>query len=238
MKREVRRISAIMHAAGAFDRAEKSRQEDPQVIQQPLIKKPFLGLRKVFHVLTSSVVPLLYWYLPVYASLEASRICVLILLLVALALFSLFDGARLLFPALNRLVMDRFSLLIRETERNKITGATFTCLSFLVVVFSFPREIAVTAMLFLALGDTAAEIAGKNWGGRKYHGRSLEGMAGFFVVAFPLAWIVIQDWPVAFVSAGMGALIEFFSIGIDDNLTVPVGSAISLWLILSFLQKI
>jgi len=227
-----------MPAAGAFDRVEKSRQEEPQVIQQPLIEKPFLGLRKVFHVLTSSVVPLLYWFLPFYVSLEGSRIFLLELLLFGLVLFFLFDGARLLFPALNRLVMDRLSLLIRETEKKKMTGATFTCLSFLVVVFFFSREVAVTAMLFLTLGDTAAEIAGKNWGGRKYHGRSLEGMAGFFIISFPLAWIVIQDWRVALTAAVMGALVEFFSIGIDDNLTVPVGSAISLWLISSFLQKI
>jgi dolichol kinase len=234
----MRRVSAIVHAAGAFARVEKSRQDGPEVTHEPFIEKPFLGLRKVFHVLTSSVVPLLYWYLPSYVSLEASRIFILVLLLVFLAFFSLFDGARLLLPTLNRLVMDRLSLLIRKTEKNKITGATFTSLSFLIVVFLFSREVAVTAMLFLTLGDTAAEIAGKNWGGRKYHGRSLEGMAGFFIIAFPLAWIVLQDWPVALAAAGMGALVEFFSIGVDDNLTVPVGSAISLWLVLSFLQKI
>lgn len=227
-----------MNTAGTFDLGPRSRQEGPLVMQQSSREKPFLGLRKVFHVLTSSVVPLLYWFLPFYASLEGSRVFVLLLLLSALTLFSLFDGARLLSPILNRLVMKRLSCLIRETEKKKVTGATFTCLSFLVVVFFFSREVAVVAMLFLTLGDTAAEIVGKNWGSRKYHGRSLEGMAGFFVAALPLAWIVLQDWRMALSGAAMGSLIEFFSIDIDDNLTVPIGSASSLWLVSLLLQKI
>lgn len=205
------------------------------MIHQSSIEKPFLGLRKVFHVLTSSVVPLFYWFLPFFTTVGEGRFFIVVCLLFALMLFSLFDGARLLSSAFNRFVMDRLSLLIRESEKKKITGATFTCLSFLVVVFVFPREVAVTAMLFLTLGDTAAEIAGKNWGSRKYNGRSLEGMAGFFIVAMPLAWIVFQDWRVALTGAVMGSLIEFFSIGVDDNLTVPVGSAMALWLALSYL---
>jgi glycerol-3-phosphate acyltransferase PlsY len=131
--------------------------------------------------------------------------------------------------------MSWFSLLIRQSEEKSLTGATFTCLSFLLVVYLFSREIAVTAMLFLSLGDTAAEIVGKNWGRRKYFGRSLEGMGGFFVVALPLAWIVLQDWRVAFMGAVLGALIEFFSMGIDDNLTVPMGSAMALWLLTSII---
>lgn len=204
------------------------------IVKSPAAK-PFLGLRKVFHVFNSSVVPLLYWFLPFVDSAEEGRVLLLYLLSCALLLYVLFDGARLLSPPFNRFIMDRFSLLIRQSEEKSFTGATFVCLSFLVVVFFFPREIAVAAMLFLALGDTVAEIAGKNWGHRKYFGRSLEGMGGFFLVAFPLAWIVLQDWCIAGMGAALGALVEFFSIGIDDNLTVPIGSAIALWALTLFM---
>jgi glycerol-3-phosphate acyltransferase PlsY len=200
---------------------------------KPPVSKPFLGFRKVFHVFSSSVVPLFYWFLPFFATAEEGRAFLLIVLSCALMAFLLFDGARLLSPVCNRFFMSWFSRLIRQSEEKSLTGATFTCLSFLLVVYLFSREIAVTAMLFLSLGDTAAEIVGKNWGRMKYFGRSLEGMGGFFIVALPLAWIVLQDWRVAFMGAAMGALIEFFSMGIDDNLTVPIGSAMALWLILS-----
>jgi acyl phosphate:glycerol-3-phosphate acyltransferase len=205
------------------------------VIVKSPVAKPFLGLRKVFHVFNSSVVPLLYWFLPFVDTAEEGRLFLLIILSCALLLYILFDGARLLSPAFNRFIMDRFSLLIRRSEEKSFTGATFVCLSFLVVVFFFSREIAVVSMLFLALGDTAAEIVGKNWGRRKYLGRSLEGMGGFFVVAVPVAWIVLQDWRVAVMGAAVGALVEFFSIGIDDNLTVPIGSAMALLILTLFI---
>jgi len=201
------------------------------VSQTTPVSKPFLGMRKVFHVFTSSAIPLFYWFLPFFDTAREGRAFILIVLSSAFVLFFLFDGLRLLFPPLNRYVMRYFSLLIRQSEEKRFTGATFTCLSFLIVVFFFSREIAVTAMLFLSLGDTAAEIAGKNWGRKKYFGRSLEGMVGFFIAAFPLAWLVLQDWRVAFLGAVTGALIEFFSFRIDDNLTVPALSAASIWLI-------
>jgi dolichol kinase len=204
-------------------------------MSNPPLSKPFLGLRKVFHVFSSSVVPLFYWFLPFFATAEEGRAFLLIALSFAFMAFLLFDGTRLLFPVCNRFFMTWFSLLIRRSEEKSLSGATFTSLSFLLVVYLFSREIAVTAMLFLSLGDTAAEIAGKNWGPRKYFGRSLEGMGGFFIVAFPLAWVVLQDWRVAFMGAAMGALIEFFSMGIDDNLTVPMGSAMALWLLTSLI---
>lgn len=198
--------------------------------------KPFLGMRKVFHVLSSSVVPLFYWFLPFSQTAAQGRAFILIVLSFALALFFFFDGLRLISPSFNRYIMRHFSLLIRQSEEKRFTGATFTCLSFLIVVFFFSREIAVTAMLFLSLGDTSAEIVGKNWGRKKYFGRSLEGMAGFFITAFPLAWIILQDWQPALIGAIMGALIEFFSFRIDDNLTVPVLSATSIWLISQILS--
>jgi len=201
------------------------------MFQTTPVSKPFLGMRKVFHVFSSSVVPLFYWFLPFFPTAAEGRAFILIVLSVALVLFVLFDGLRLLYPPFNRYVMRHFSLLIRQSEEKRFTGATFTCLSFWVVVFFFSREIAVTGMLFLSLGDTAAEIVGKNWGRKKYFGRSLEGMGGFFIVAFPLAWMIIQDWRLAFSGAAMGALIEFFSFRIDDNLTVPILSATSIWLI-------
>ena len=205
------------------------------MIEKSPAAKPFLGLRKVFHVVNSSVVPIIYWFLPFIDTAEEGRVFLLTLLFCALVLYVLFDGARLLSPSFNRFIMARFSLLIRQSEERSFTGATFVCLSYIVVVFFFTREIAVASMLFLTLGDTAAEITGKNWGRRKYLGRSLEGMGGFFTVAVPVAWIILQDWRVAVMGAALGALVEFFSIGIDDNLTVPIGSAIALWALTTFI---
>jgi glycerol-3-phosphate acyltransferase PlsY len=203
----------------------------PDETPRSMKRKPFLGMRKVFHVVSSSAVPVFYWFLPGMDTATQGRAMTLIVLGVVTPIAFLIDGLRLLNPRFNQYIMTRFSLLIRHTEQRRFTGATFVCLSFLLVVWFFPREIAVAAMLFLSLGDTAAEIAGKNWGRRRYWGRSLEGMAGFFVAALPVGWLILGDWRIALPGAALGALIEFFSFHVDDNLTVPILSAVVLQLL-------
>jgi len=193
--------------------------------------KHFQGARKLFHVLTSSFVPLVYWFSPYLTTQQQAKIYLIVLLASSFLLFFSFDMARFLSPKINAFLMRRFSLLIRQTEAHRFTGATFVCLSFLLTILFFSREIAVAAMLFLSLGDTVAEIAGKNWGRRKFHGRSLEGMAGFFLISLPVALLILGDWRVAILGAAGGALIEFFSFRVDDNLTVPFLSALVIWLV-------
>ncbi len=198
---------------------------------EPLSSKPFLALRKVFHVITSAVFPLYYWYLPFTESAAQGRAFILIVLFAAAACLLASEAARLFVPVFNRCLMARFRLLIRPSEEKRVTGATYVCLSFLLITYFFSREIAIAAMLFLTLGDTAAEIIGKNWGRVRYRGRSLEGMAGFLAVAFPAAWLVLGDWRTALAGAAVGAAVEFFSFRVDDNLTVPVLSAVALWIL-------
>ncbi|MDR2862035.1 MAG: hypothetical protein LBV07_05760 [Syntrophobacterales bacterium] len=195
--------------------------------------KYFQGTRKLFHVFASSFVPLVYWFSP-YFTQQQTKTGLLILLSCCFIILFIMDIIRFISPPINLFLMKRFSLLIRQTETRRFTGATFMCLSFLLTIFFFSREIAVTAMLFISLGDTAAEIAGKHWGRRKFHGRSLEGMAGFFLLSLPAAWLILEDWRVAVLGAAMGALIEFFSFRVDDNLSVPFLSALSIWFILHF----
>jgi len=125
--------------------------------------------------------------------------------------------------------MKAFSFLIRKTEEKRFTGATFLCFAFLVVAFLFDRRVAITAMLFLSLGDTAAEIGGRRFGRHKVFHKSWEGAFSFFLAGFPLAWALLDDWRVAALGAAVGALVELFSYHVDDNLTVPIGAAAALW---------
>ena len=47
-------------------------------------------------------------------------------------------------------------------------------------------------------------------------------------MAFFIAFWVFEDWRIALLGAVAGALVELFSFEIDDNLTVPIGSALAL----------
>lgn len=194
-------------------------------------KKPFMGFRKLYHVLGSSFFPLAYLYLP----FEINNMnCRLLLLFATGACFltsCLLDILRLSNREFNSKFMKIFSLLIRDSEAKRLNGSTFLCLAFFLVIFFFPARIAITAMLFLSLGDPAAELWGKNFGKAKIFSKSLEGTAAFFLVAFGIAFALWHNWLIALIGALAGALVELFSFEWDDNLTVPIGSAIALWLI-------
>jgi glycerol-3-phosphate acyltransferase PlsY len=130
--------------------------------------------------------------------------------------------------------MEIFSEFIRRTETNKFNGSTFLCLAFFLVIFCFSRNVAITAMFFLSLGDAAAELGGKNFGRLKYFGKSLEGTFAFFLVAFLIAYVLFDQWQIALIGAVAGALVELLSFELDDNLTVPIGSAFALSFALIF----
>jgi len=192
--------------------------------------KPFQGYRKFYHVLASSFFPLFYLR-PPFSEGEARFLLLWVTGSCFLISFIL-DLLRLRDRGFNSRFMKAFSALIRQSEENRFNGSTFLCLAFFIVILLFPRTVAITAMLFLSLGDAAAELGGKHFGRLKIFGRSLEGTLAFFLVAFPVAYSLIDDWRVALLGALAGALVELFSFEVDDNLTVPIGSALALWMAL------
>jgi glycerol-3-phosphate acyltransferase PlsY len=193
--------------------------------------KTFQGFRKMYHVLASSLFPLAYLYPPFGLSLPNTQRWLLIVSGSCFLISFLFDFLRLRDHKFNSQIMKVFSAFIRHTETNRFNGSTFLCFAFFVVILLFPRSIAITAMLFLSLGDAAAELGGKNFGRLKVFQRTLEGTAAFFVVAFLIAFALFDDWRVAFLGALAGAMVELFSFDLDDNLTVPIGSALALSLV-------
>lgn len=190
--------------------------------------KPFQGLRKVYHVLAASLFPLFYLDPPLALSQMEARHWLLVTAGSCFALSFFLDLLRLSHREFNSRFMKLFSALIRQNEENRFNGSTFLCLAFFIVIFFFSRKVAVTAMLFLSLGDAAAELGGKNFGRLRVFGRSLEGTTAFFIVAFLIAFVLFEDWRVALLGAIAGALVELFSFEVDDNLTVPIGSALAL----------
>ena len=200
------------------------------------VRKPFQGFRKVYHVLASSMFPLAYLYPPLHLTFPETRKWILIISGTCFAGSFLLDLARLMDKKFNSWFMGLFAFLIRKTEVDKFNGSTFLCLAFFVVVLLFPRTVAITAMFFLSLGDAAAELGGKNFGRLRIFERSLEGSIAFFTVAFGVAFALFGDLKIAVLGAIAGALVELFSFDVDDNLTVPIGSALALTLVLVLLH--
>ncbi len=198
--------------------------------------KTFQGFRKMYHVLAASLFPLAYLYPPFHLSVGETRKWLLIVSAGCFLLSFVLDLLRLRDHEFNSWFMGLFSEFIRRTETNKFNGSTFLCVAFYLVIFFFNRNVAISAMFFLSLGDAAAELGGKNFGRLKIFGKSFEGTLAFFLVAFLIAYLLFENWQIALVGALAGALVELLSFELDDNLTVPIGSAIALSLALGLLH--
>lgn len=206
-----------------------------QKAEKVIETKTFQGFRKMYHVLASSLFPLAYLYPPFNMNLTDTRKWLLIVSAGCFLISFVLDLLRLRNREFNSWFMKIFAEFVRRTESDRFNGSTFLCLAFFVVIFFFPRNVAIAAMLFLSLGDAAAELSGKNFGRLRIFGRSLEGTAAFFLVAFVTAFVLFDDWRIALVGAFAGAVVELLSFEVDDNLTVPIGSAIALSLTLVLL---
>lgn len=179
---------------------------------------------------------LAYVYLPPAVSMT--------ILVAAWCLFVPFDFLRHKNPALNDWAVHAFKPIMRQSEVKKLAGTTFLLSGVLLVDILFPRPIVALTLLFLAFADPIASYFGILYGKDKIFGhKSIQGfMAAFFVcAAVTLAYLLYYDFAldrviVASLLAGLvGAFAELVPIGkLDDNLTLPVMSAVGLSILFYF----
>jgi dolichol kinase len=105
----------------------------------------------------------------------------------------------------------------------------------LVTVLVFPPDIASLAILFLALGDPAATIVGTWKGQTRFWGKSLEGNIACLVACLLVAVVVVtaRDYPpllAAVVGAFVATVFGALPLRINDNITIPFGSALAMLL--------
>ena len=149
----------------------------------------------------------------------------------------LFEITRLRLPTMNRHAIRWLSPLMKTSERQSITGATWLIAASLVAFLAFDKPIAITALLFLSLGDPAAALVGSRVPGPRIAGKSPFGTLAFLVVGLATAAVLVAvdvleyHWALG-VGAAVAALMELLPLRIDDNLTVPLisGAAITLLL--------
>lgn len=188
--------------------------------------------RKAIHLSSLSIAV-------IYCHIE--RELALILLIPIFAGFFLVDLAKNVIPPIAEWYHRTFSAMLREHELQKerlhFNGATYITLSALLLVFFFPKIIAITAFSLVAVSDTVAALAGKKFGHHRIWDKSLEGSAAFLVSALMIIFIVPKLNPTAgIVMAITATVVEAipWRIGwfkVDDNLTIPLASALAGYLV-------
>ncbi|MFO7987512.1 MAG: hypothetical protein R6U38_16750 [Desulfatiglandaceae bacterium] len=175
------------------------------------------GARKSIHY-TASLIPILYYFV-------FDRSITLSVLAVCSLTFILAEIMRMRYPGLYRIYLKIFGFMIRSHERQaKFTGATFVFLGSFLTVLLFSKEVAVTVLLFLTIGDPTACLIGLARGKHKLIGdKTLEGSLAFILASLlATCWIPMVPFPIKIAGAITAALVELIPWRIDDNLTIPL----------------
>jgi dolichol kinase len=117
--------------------------------------------------------------------------------------------------------------LLREHERTGLTGATTLIIGSFVTVLLFDRWIAMVALFFLVVSDAFGALVGSLWGKHSLFGeKTVEGCGVFLLTAVGIIFL-LPDGHVLIGLTGVvvALLIDVLVERIDDNLTIPVGSA-------------
>jgi dolichol kinase len=157
----------------------------------------------------------------------------------AVAAFAV-EYLRLRNEKLNALLMTFMKPVMRESERNSVSGMPFYALGVSLALFFFPERIAILAILFLIFADPIASFFGILYGRDKIlPNKSLQGTIAAFTVCYiiTLAYGLVYSTPhmgllVFAIAAGViGAISEMCSQFVDDNLCIPVVSGLGLYLV-------
>ena len=109
-----------------------------------------------------------------------------------------------------------------------------------IVILIFSKPIAIVTIFFLTFGDLFAKAFGIIFGKHKiFQSKSLEGSLSYFAICllfgFLLTFFLEISLPVIVIGALVATITELVSVGIDDNFSVGLVSAIAMWAAEKFL---
>lgn len=113
-------------------------------------------------------------------------------LMAALIPIATTDYLRLTYPSLNRFYVKCLGAFMRETEYAGVNGVVYYLLGAWIVLFFFPKDVAVVSVMLLSWCDTAASTFGRLYGRytpRIRRGKSFAGsFAAFLIGVATAAW--------------------------------------------------
>ena len=130
-----------------------------------------------------------------------------------------------------------YEKLTREYERDQFAGYGYYVVSMTIVVLVFEPELALPAMLMLAIGDP---VSGALSDDQLRRVKRPHVLVATFLVMTALAMPFLHEWPAVAVAAGLGATladgvkVTYGDFVLDDNLTIPIYACVLGWLVLTF----
>ena len=183
--------------------------------------------RKAIHLSTNSFISLAYLFLYI------PKIWMTILLGIASVMFVVIDLGRTRDGWLSKIFGKLFNGMLRSHELDgKLTGASYVLIGSFISVTVFPKDIAVLALLFTAIGDTAAALYGRKFGKFRIWNKTLEGSIAGLVACLVITLFFPQIPDIIKFSGAFAAMfIELLPIKIDDNLRIPLFSGFVMYIL-------
>ena len=176
-------------------------------------------IRKIIH-LFSLIIPLGYLYV-----INDKYLMVQILIILCI-IFLFVDIARHRIVWIQSIFKYFFNDMLRGHEqKGHLTGATWVLIGSLISILIFTKYVAIIALIFMSLGDTAAGLIGQKFGKHKVGKKTWEGFLAGLIICF----IVAINFPflplkISLVGAFVAMIMELLPIPLDDNFKIPLGS--------------
>ena len=181
--------------------------------------------RKIFHLL-NMVIPLIHVYF------IEDRMEMLIFLSFMLIICFFIEVLRTRYFILHKFFKKYLHFMMRDLEKKgEITGATWVFAGSLFTIMLIPKPFCIVALFFLAVGDTFAALVGMNYPFFKIGRKTLSGSIACFVSCFIIGLLYSFNLNAATIIFGafIATLTELSSMRINDNLSIPIFSGISMY---------
>ena len=181
--------------------------------------------RKIIHLL-NTIIPLIYVYF------IKDRMGMLIFLSFMLIFCFFIEVFRTQYFTLYKFFEKYLHFIMRDSEKEgEITGATWVFAGSLITIILIPKPFSIIALLFLAVGDTFAALVGMNYPFLKIGRKTLSGSIACFVTCCIIGLLFSFSLNTSTVVFGafIATLTELSSMKINDNLSIPIFSGISMY---------
>ena len=155
-------------------------------------------------------------------------------------IFYIMEQVRITYPQTANFFKIASQYLLRAEEQLSESAALPYALSILLTMITFPKVVAIIAILTLAWADPLSALVGIRYGKKKIaEGKTLAGSLAFFIATFIcclVSLVVFQGLLVPkflFLSTAVALFVtcfELIPLKLDDNLTIPLFTAVTVWL--------
>ena len=187
----------------------KIEDEDFQTRYWRVITRPFAFLFIVFFILLG-------------------QFSALIIIGIVACIFIFLDILRIFHEKSDNILAERAKKVYRKEERRTFSSMTTFLVALFISILLFEKNIAIASSVFLIFGDTFGKIFGLAFGKRWIikDKKSVEGTLAYIGSMIIFGYILFTSTEISLWILIIGCLVapmvELLSMGVNDNLTVPI----------------